>query len=106
MMAMNFASLLLALMLSPQAGTASAPKTPNVSEKPTPAPPAEPSASTQPRAAAPERYVIGPQDQLKVTVFDEPDLSGSYRVDDGGAITFPLLGRIVAGGQTLSEFQD
>jgi polysaccharide export outer membrane protein len=106
MMAMNFASLLLALMLSPQVGTTSAPKTPNASETPTPAPLAEPFASTQPRAAAPERYVIGPQDQLKVTVFDEPDLSGSYRVDDGGAITFPLLGRIMAGGQTLSAFQD
>jgi polysaccharide export outer membrane protein len=56
--------------------------------------------------AAPATYVIGPQDVLKVTVFEEPDLSQSYRVDSDGMVTFPLLGRVAAGGQTLREFQD
>ena len=56
--------------------------------------------------AAPATYVIGPQDVLKVTVFDEPDLSQSYRVDTEGMITFPLIGRVPAGGRTLREFQD
>jgi polysaccharide export outer membrane protein len=56
--------------------------------------------------ATPSTYLIGPQDVLKVTVFDEPDLSQSYRVDLDGMITFPLIGRMPAGGHTLSEFQD
>ena len=50
--------------------------------------------------------MIGSQDQLRITVFDEADLSNAYRVDDGGEITFPMIGRIVAGGLKLSEFQD
>jgi polysaccharide biosynthesis/export protein len=61
---------------------------------------------TQAIAATPATYVIGPQDVLKVTVFDEPDLSQSYRVDTEGMITFPLIGRVPAGGRTLREFQD
>lgn len=56
--------------------------------------------------ATPATYVIGPQDVLKITVFDEPDLSQSYRVDSDGMITFWLLGRVPAGGRTLREFQD
>ena len=47
-------------------------------------------------------YVIGSQDQLKITVFDEPDLSTNYRVDADGMITFPLIGRVPARGLTLS----
>jgi polysaccharide export outer membrane protein len=57
-------------------------------------------------AGTPSTYLIGPQDVLKVTVFDEPDLSQSYRVDLDGMITFPLIGRMPAGGRTLREFQD
>ena len=51
-------------------------------------------------------YIIGSQDQLKITVFDEPDLSTNYRVDSDGMITFPLIGRVPASGMTLNEFQD
>src|ERR1700730_1603181 len=46
----------------------------------------------QPRPGSPvaaETYVIGPQDQLQITVTDESDLSGKYRVDTDGSITFP-----------------
>ena len=51
-------------------------------------------------------YQIGPQDELKVTVFDADELSGSYRVDGDGFISFPLLGRIAVGGATLGETQE
>jgi len=51
-------------------------------------------------------YVIGPQDQLAITVYDEPDLSNHYRVDDGGFVSFPLISRIAAAGLTIAEFQD
>lgn len=56
--------------------------------------------------AAPARYMIGAQDLLKITVFDEPDLTNSYRVDGDGFITFPYIGRVMASGLTLQELQD
>lgn len=57
------------------------------------------------QAAAPS-YLIGPQDELKITVFDAEELTGSYRVDGDGFITFPLLGRVAVGGATLGEVQE
>jgi polysaccharide export outer membrane protein len=56
---------------------------------------------------APERkdYVVGAQDVLKVTVFDEPQLSGTFRVDIDGAFTYPFLGRIKAVGQNLRTIE-
>jgi polysaccharide export outer membrane protein len=54
----------------------------------------------------PARYTLGPQDQLKITVFDEPELSNIYRVDSDGYITFPMLSRVAASGLTPSELQD
>jgi polysaccharide export outer membrane protein len=51
-------------------------------------------------------YQIGPQDELKITVFDAEELTGSYRVDGDGFISFPLLGRIAVGGATLGETQE
>jgi polysaccharide export outer membrane protein len=66
---------------------------------------ASPSATaTQPRDTA--SYVIGPQDQLAITVYDEPDLTNRYRVDDAGFISFPLIARISAAGLTVGEFED
>ncbi len=50
-------------------------------------------------------YVIGSQDQLSITVFEEPELTGKYRVDNDGYFSFPLLDRVKAGGRTLAELQ-
>ena len=58
------------------------------------------------RGAGQAKYMIGPQDLLKITVFDEPDLTNSYRVDSDGFITFPYISRVAAGGLTLGELQD
>jgi polysaccharide export outer membrane protein len=66
------------------------------------APPPPVSAITRQGAG----YVIGPQDQLAITVYDEPDLTNRYRVDDAGYISFPLISRIAAAGLTVAEFQD
>jgi polysaccharide biosynthesis/export protein len=71
----------------------------------TPAAPA-PSQPPVPAATAPARYLIGAQDLVKITVFDEPDLTNSYRVDGDGYITFPYIGRVMASGLTLQELQD
>jgi len=67
-------------------------------------------APVKPEPAKPEsaqtRYVLGPQDQLRITVFDEPDLTNTYRVDTDGFITFPLINRVAASGLTPAELQD
>jgi polysaccharide export outer membrane protein len=50
-------------------------------------------------------YVIGPQDVLAITVFDSPDLSAKYTVELDGTFSFPLVGRVTAGGQTMRQFE-
>lgn len=57
------------------------------------------------RQNAPTNYVVGPQDVLMITSFDQEDLSGKYPVDADGTFTFPLIGRVKAGGLTLRELE-
>jgi polysaccharide export outer membrane protein len=59
--------------------------------------------ATQP--GQPANYVIGPQDILTITSFDQQDLSNKYPVDSDGTFTFPLIGRVKAGGLTLRELE-
>ena len=47
-------------------------------------------------------YRVGPQDVLTVTVFNEPQLSGRFRLENDGAFTYPFLGRIEAAGTTAA----
>ena len=53
----------------------------------------------------PTNYVVGPQDILAITSFDQEDLSGKYPVDADGTFTFPLIGRVKAGGLTLRQLE-
>jgi polysaccharide export outer membrane protein len=53
--------------------------------------------------AARSGYIIGAQDVLTITVWDAPDLSGKYTVEADGTFTFPLIGRVKAGGLTLRQ---
>jgi polysaccharide biosynthesis/export protein len=50
-------------------------------------------------------YIIGPQDVLTVNVFDQTDLGGKYTVEADGTFSFPLIGRVKAGGMTLRGFE-
>ena len=50
-------------------------------------------------------YVIGPQDVLLVTVFDQADLGGKYAVELDGSFSFPLIGRVTAGGTTIRDVE-
>ncbi|MCX6545015.1 MAG: polysaccharide export protein [Acidobacteria bacterium] len=50
-------------------------------------------------------YVIGPQDVLSITVWDQADMSGKFTVETDGSFTFPLIGRIAAAGLTLRELE-
>jgi len=46
------------------------------------------------------RYVIGPEDSLQITVWKEPTLSGTIPVRPDGMISLVLLGDIPAAGMT------
>jgi len=50
-------------------------------------------------------YLIGSQDVLKITVFDNPDLTTEARVSGEGKITFPLLGEIVVKNLTARQIE-
>jgi polysaccharide biosynthesis/export protein len=46
-------------------------------------------------------YTVGAQDVLTISVYDQPDMSGKFKVEADGTFTFPLIGRVTASGQTL-----
>ena len=51
-------------------------------------------------------YVIGPEDVLRIDVFNVPELSNlTLRVANDGTITPPLLGRVQAAGLTPSQLR-
>jgi polysaccharide biosynthesis/export protein len=52
----------------------------------------------------PVEYRLGPGDQVRVTVFNEPELTGPFTVGSQGTIAYPLVGAIRAGGLTVTEF--
>lgn len=56
-------------------------------------------------AQAPSDYPLGPGDVVKITVFQNPDLTTETRVSESGAITFPLLGTVAVGGQPASQVE-
>jgi len=63
-------------------------------------------AATGTRAVAQvSSYVIGAQDVLTISVFDEPSLSGKYAVELDGSLAFPLVGRLKAAGMSLRDFE-
>lgn len=45
-------------------------------------------------------YLIGPQDILAISVYDDSDLSGQYNVEQDGTLMFPLIGRVKVAGLT------
>jgi polysaccharide export outer membrane protein len=51
-------------------------------------------------------YMIGVQDVITITVYDQADLTGKFTVDADGSLTFPLIGRIKAAGLTLRGLED
>ncbi|MDP9162169.1 MAG: polysaccharide export protein [Acidobacteriota bacterium] len=54
-----------------------------------------------PAKAAP--LSIGPSDELEITVFGAPDLSGHSRVENDGNIVLPLLGLVSVSGDSSNQ---
>jgi polysaccharide export outer membrane protein len=62
---------------------------------------AQPEAGVRPNVAPPLKISSG--DLLEVTVFENPDLSGHFRVDEKGQISMPLIGQVNVLGDTAEE---
>ena len=50
-------------------------------------------------------YVLGPGDQVAISVFGEPDLSVEFTLSDNGALNYPFLGEIRVAGLTMPELE-
>lgn len=64
---------------------------------------AAPAAAPGARYAA--DYVLGPRDKVRLTVYDETDLSGEYTIDGSGFVSLPLIGQVHAAGNTAAQLQ-
>ena len=62
-------------------------------------------APTAFHAAINQPYVLDAGDRVRVTVFDQGDLSNSYAVDQSGYISFPLIGPVAARGRTVNQME-
>jgi polysaccharide export outer membrane protein len=58
------------------------------------------------RADEPLLYIVGPNDLLSITVFNQPQLSGKYMVQPDGTFAFPLLGRVKVGGLSVQAIEN
>jgi polysaccharide export outer membrane protein len=54
----------------------------------------------------PRLYVVGPNDVLSITVFNQPQLSGKFTIEADGTFAYPLLGRVAAGGSSIRAVED
>src|ERR1700704_1739574 len=68
--------------------------------------PATAQAPLDSRPSPATNYVVGAQDMLTITSYDQADLSGKFTVEADGTFTFPLIGRVKAGGLTLRALED
>ena len=57
-------------------------------------------------ASDPTSYIVGPNDVLTISVFNQPQLSGRFPVGADGTLAFPLLGRVTVGGLTVGAVED
>ena len=62
-------------------------------------------ATLAPCAQAQDRqpeYRLGSGDNIRIVVFQNPELTLETRVSENGTITFPLIGAVTVGGMTLA----
>ena len=66
------------------------------------------SAETSPSVAEAQRaaalaYRLGSGDKLRITVYNEEDVTGEYEVDSSGNVSLKMIGTVAAAGRTLPE---
>ena len=59
-----------------------------------------PPAEAQPAQGA-ANYIVGAQDVLIITSYDQPELTGKFTIESDGSFTYPYIGRVNVGGMTL-----
>lgn len=64
---------------------------------------AQASAAAPVRAAPAAEYRLGAGDVVRITVFQNPELTLESRLTEGGQISFPLLGAVRLGGLSVTE---
>ena len=52
-----------------------------------------------------EEYKLGAGDQIRITVFNQQELSGDYSINGGGQIALPLIGDIYAKDLTVKQVE-
>ena len=79
-----------------------------------PAPVANPDTTTAnapgdsdapPAGEAGANYMLGPEDEIDIDVFDVPELKQTVRVAADGTISVPLIGRVRASGLTAEQLR-
>ena len=50
-------------------------------------------------------YKLDAGDKIKISIFNQPDLSGEFQLDGEGRIFLPLIGRVKASGLTAAELE-
>src|SRR5262245_6780485 len=50
-------------------------------------------------------YILGPGDVLRVSVYDNPDLSQEVTIEADGAFSYPLIGRVQAAGLPVRQLE-
>jgi polysaccharide export outer membrane protein len=55
------------------------------------------------QAAEGNEYVLGAGDTIRVSVYQNPDLTLETRINEGGVISYPLLGTVKLGGLTVTD---
>lgn len=62
-------------------------------------------AAQAPAPTTTANYEIGPEDRLRIAIWGQNDISGDYQVERDGTFTFPLIGRVSAGGLTVEKLE-
>ena len=50
-------------------------------------------------------YVLDAGDRVRVTVFDQANLTNTYAIDQSGYLAFPLVGSVPARGRTVKQLE-
>jgi polysaccharide biosynthesis/export protein len=53
-----------------------------------------------------EKYLLGPEDVIEISVWKEPDMTKQLVVQPDGKVYYPLVGEIRAVGKTVKQLQE
>jgi polysaccharide biosynthesis/export protein len=53
-----------------------------------------------------EKYQLGPEDVIEISVWKEPDLTKQIAIRPDGKISYPLIGEVQAAGKTVKQLRE